>query len=272
MAALRAPNRVTVAGAEFDQITQPELIEYVRAAIDSGIGGTIVTPNIDICHQIRRDPVSRALVAGSSLVVPDGMPLLWASRLAGQPLPERITGAELIYSLTQAAQVNSWPVYLVGGMPGQDGQASAARLAADRLAESYCGLTVAGAYSPPARFDAVADDVGKLLDHLVETDPKLIFVGLGFPKQEQLIARLRAKLPQAWFVGCGAAIPYAAGQFRRAPVWMQRSGLEWFYRLISEPRRLAARYLGRDLPFAVALLLGATWSRVRNLGRSRATG
>ena len=187
--------RITVAGAQFDPITHAELIERVVAAIRDGFGGTIVTPNIDICHQISRDPASRALVEASTLVVPDGMPLLWASRLAGQPLPERITGAELIYSLSAVAAEHGWPVYIVGGQPGPDERSSAARLAADRLAALYAGLVVAGAYAPPAVFDAVAGDIAALLDDVVAVAvaPKLVFVGLGFPKQEQLIARLQAE-------------------------------------------------------------------------------
>ncbi|HET9894698.1 MAG TPA: WecB/TagA/CpsF family glycosyltransferase [Streptosporangiaceae bacterium] len=269
MAASRAGARITLAGAEFDPITHAALISRVSLAIAGGSGGTIVTPNIDICHQMSRDPASRALVEASTLVVPDGMPLLWASRLAGQPLPERITGADLIYSLSAAAADNGWPVYVVGGLPGQDGQASAAQLAADGLAARYAGLAVAGAYSPPACFDAVAGDISSLLDDLVSASPLIVFVGLGFPKQEQVIERLRVKLPDAWYIGCGAAIPYAAGRLRRAPLWMQRAGLEWLFRLISEPRRLARRYLGRDLPFAVGLLAGACWQRVRSLAPAR---
>ncbi len=276
MAASRAgpAGRVTVAGAEFDPVTHAELIDRVAADVRGGIGGTIVTPNIDICHQIRRDPASRALVEASTLVVPDGMPLLWASRLAGQPLPERITGADLIYSLSGAAAGHGWPVYIVGGLPGADSRSSAAQLAADGLVARYAGLVVAGAYSPPAAFDAVAGDISALLDDLVEAAPKLVFVGLGFPKQEQLITRLTPKLPGAWFIGCGAAIPYAAGRLRRAPMWMQRTGLEWLFRLISEPRRLARRYLGRDLPFAAWLLAGACRQRLRggSPGSERFTG
>ncbi len=257
--------RVAVAGARFDPVTHAELIDRVAVAIGDGSGGTIVTPNIDICHQIGRDPASRALVEAATLVVPDGMPLLWASRLAGQPLPERITGADLIYSLSAAAADGGWPVYVVGGLPGEDSRSSAAQLAADGLAARYAGLIVAGAYSPPAAFDAVTGDISSLLDDLVSASPKVVFVGLGFPKQEQLIARLTEKLPQAWFIGCGAAIPYAAGRLRRAPRWMRRTGLEWLFRLLSEPRRLARRYLGRDLPFAVRLLAGAGWQRARRL-------
>jgi N-acetylglucosaminyldiphosphoundecaprenol N-acetyl-beta-D-mannosaminyltransferase len=247
--------RVNVAGADFDLLTHEQLLARVAEALRHGEGGTIVTPNIDICARIRKDSRSRELVASASIVVPDGMPLLWAARLAGRPLTERITGADLIFSLSAAARANGWPVYLAGGLPG------AAELAGRRLAERYPGLVVSGAFTPPERFDAVAGDIDLLRKELIDAEPRIVFVGLGFPKQEQLIARLVPDLPGAWFVGCGAAIPYAAGELRRAPSWLQRAGLEWLYRLVSEPRRLAARYLGRDLPFAVGLLLASVWRR-----------
>ncbi len=255
---------VAVAGADFDELTHEQLIHRVSSAIGLGQGGTIVTPNIDICHRMSKDKHSRELVASATVVVPDGMPLLWAARLAGRPLPERITGADLILSLSAAAAAEGWPVYLVGGLPGQNGRPSVASLAASRLAEHYPGLVVSGAYAPPERFDAVSGDIEQLQQDLTKAQPKVVFVGLGFPKQEELIARLVPDLPGTWFVGCGAAIPFAAGELRRAPQWMQRLGMEWVYRLISEPRRLVGRYLGRDLPFAVALLAGSCWHRGRS--------
>ncbi len=255
--------RVRLAGLEFDALTSSVLIGRVAEAIGQGTGGTIVTPNIDICRLARADQASRELIAAASAVVPDGMPLIWAARLAGRPLPARITGADLIFSLSAAAAAHSWPVYLLGGLPGDDGAPGVAELAADRLAGRYPGLTIAGTYSPPARFDAAAGDIEDLRAVLAAAAPVLVFVGLGFPKQEQLIARLRLGLPGTWFVGCGAAIPFAAGAVRRAPPWAQRAGLEWAYRLIAEPRRLARRYLMHDLPFAVALLGASAWHRLR---------
>jgi len=98
---------------------------------------------------------------------------------------------------------------------------------------------------------------------VAETNPDLVLVGLGFPKQEHLIARLRPALPAAWMLGCGAGIPMAAGQFRRAPALLQRIGAEWLHRLVLEPRRLARRYLINDLPFAIALLARAAAGRTR---------
>lgn len=260
--------RVRVAGAAFDLLTHDQLIDNVVAAIKRDDGGTIVTPNVDICHRISKDVTSRGFLTSASFVVPDGMPLLWAARLAGRPLVERITGSDLIYSLSRAAAANGWSIYLIGGVSAADGRASAARLAGDRLASLYPGLEVVGTYTPAARFNAKADDIDVLCKELAEAEPKIVFVGLGFPKQERLIARLIPHMPQAWFVGCGAAVPYAAGELRRAPAWMQRTGLEWIFRLVSEPRRLAGRYLRCDLPFAVSLLAGSAWQGVRrHLGR-----
>ena len=246
--------RVRVGGPAFDMLTHADVVGRVADAIGRGEGGTIVTPNVDICRRMRRDPGSRSLVADATLVVPDGMPLLWAARLAGRPLPERITGADLIFSLSERAAGQGWPVYVLGGLPGGDGGPGTAQRAAGRLAERYPGLRIAGAYSPPSAFDAASAEIRDLLTELAEASPVIVFVGLGFPKQEQLIARLVPHLPRTWFVGCGAAVPFAAGDVRRAPGWLQRSGLEWAFRLFSEPRRLARRYLVDDLPFAVGLL------------------
>jgi N-acetylglucosaminyldiphosphoundecaprenol N-acetyl-beta-D-mannosaminyltransferase len=262
--------RVNVAGVGFDLLTQAELIDNVVAAIRRDQGGTIVTPNIDICDRVSRDVTGRGFLTSASFVVPDGMPLLWAARLSGRPLAERITGSDLIYSLSRAAAANRWSVYLIGGAPTADGRSPAATLAGDRLASLYPGLAVAGSYTPADRFNAMADDIDVLCQELAEAEPNIVFVGLGFPKQERLIARLIPHMPQAWFVGCGAAVRYAAGELRRAPAWMQRAGLEWAFRLASEPRRLAGRYLRRDLVFAISLLTAsALQGSRRRLRRGR---
>jgi N-acetylglucosaminyldiphosphoundecaprenol N-acetyl-beta-D-mannosaminyltransferase len=96
---------------------------------------------------------------------------------------------------------------------------------------------------------------------IIEAKPDIVYVGLGFPKQEHVIDRLRPDLPASWFVGCGASIQFVAGDLRRAPEWMQGTGLEWMYRLLSEPRRLAIRYLLHDAPFALHLLTTAARQR-----------
>ena len=256
-------DRVRVAGLDFDVITEPQLIAQVTEAIRGGQGGTIVTPNIDICCRVSRDPASRHFVDTASFVVPDGVPLLWAARLAGLPLTERITGADLIFSLSEMAAENDFPIFVVGGMPGTGGQPDTAHRAAQGITDHSRDVKVVGAYSPPLLFNAARDDIEALRDTLVATQPKIVFVGLGFPKQERLIARLSGDLPGTWFIGCGAAVMFAAGQVRRAPDWMQRTGTEWVYRLINEPRRLGRRYLVHDVPFAIRLLAASAWPRPR---------
>jgi N-acetylglucosaminyldiphosphoundecaprenol N-acetyl-beta-D-mannosaminyltransferase len=142
-------------------------------------------------------------------------------------------------------------VFLLGGAEGVP------ELAAEKLQVSSPGLRVTGAYSPPFGFDETEDGIQRAVETVAAADPDLVFVGLGFPRQERLIEMLREAHPTAWYLACGAAIPIAAGIFRRASPLARRVGLEWAHRLALEPRRLASRYLRDDLPFAVKLLAAA---------------
>jgi N-acetylglucosaminyldiphosphoundecaprenol N-acetyl-beta-D-mannosaminyltransferase len=248
--------RVRLAGFEFDRLSETEVVRRVIEASLEGQGGWVVTPNIDICRRASRDPAARALAARAALVVPDGMPLLWASRISGDRLTERVTGASLIFSLSEAAARSGRSVYLLGGATGVPEQAGA------ELSGCYPGLKVAGTAAPPVGFDATPEGVRAVRDSLLLAAPDIVYVGLGFPKQERLIEELAPVLPGTWFVACGAAIPFAAGVLPRAPQWMQRSGLEWMFRLISEPRRLFRRYLVDDAPYAARLLASCAVQRM----------
>ena len=249
--------RAPLAGMELDRMTEAEVVASVLGALDQHRGGWVATPNVDICRAAHHDPQLAAVMADATLSVPDGMPLIWATRLRGDRLPERITGASLIFSLSEAAAASGRSVYYLGGLPGVP-EAAAARLGAD-----YPGLKVAGTDSPPFGFDKTTEGVAAVRARLQASGPDIVFVGLGFPKQEKLITALAPALPRTWFVACGAAIPFAAQALPRAPVWMQHSGLEWAFRLLSEPRRLARRYLIDDLPFAVGLLASCAAQRLR---------
>jgi len=255
--------RARLAGLDFDRLTESQVVEHIIEAGSRGRGGSVVTPNIDICRLARRDPAMHALLADASLVVPDGVPLLWAARLRGEPLTERVAGSSLIFSLTEAAARHGRSIYLLGGRPGVPERAGR------ELRRRYPGLNVAGADAPPVGFDATPQGIGVVRGRLTSAVPDIVYVGLGFPKQERLIARLAPSFPRAWFVACGAAIPMAAGALPRAPRWMQRAGLEWAFRLAREPRRLFARYVIHDLPFAVALLASCAAQRLRLRQASR---
>lgn len=249
-------DRAQVGGVKFDRRTEADIIQHIITRSRAGEGGWVLTPNIDICRQIDRDEQAQVLVEGATLVVADGMPLVWASRLRGEALPERVAGSTLIFSLSEAAATAGRSIYLLGGAPGIP------EAAADRLSTMYPGLKVAGTDSPLFGFESSEAEMASIRDRLCQAAPDIVYVGLGFPKQEKLIEILAPALPKAWFIGCGAAIGFAGGAMRRAPVWMRRAGLEWAHRLLSEPQRLFRRYLIHDLPYAVRLLASSCAFRI----------
>jgi N-acetylglucosaminyldiphosphoundecaprenol N-acetyl-beta-D-mannosaminyltransferase len=247
---------VQVGAVSVMPMTEAEVADHVSSAWRHGEGGSILTVNVDILRSLSRDSELAALAEDAEIVVADGMPLVWAASLAGHTVPERVTGASLVATLAEAAAGSARSVYLVGGESGVPEAAGRA------LAQRFPGLRVVGADSPPFGFEKDERQLTELVDRIAAARPDLVLVGLGFPKQERLIARLRPRLPRAWMLGCGAGIPFAAGQFRRAPGFLQRIGAEWAHRLLLEPRRLARRYLMHDLPFAVVLLTRAVTGRV----------
>jgi N-acetylglucosaminyldiphosphoundecaprenol N-acetyl-beta-D-mannosaminyltransferase len=260
---IEAFDRVQLDGTGIDRITEAEVVAVVRDALAHGRGGRIVTPNIDILRRAQTDAEAREFLDDADLIVADGMPLIWASRLGGTPLPERVAGSSLIWSLSAGLGRDRRSIFVVGGAPPGDSAPDGATRAADRLAAACPGLRVAGTLCPPYGFEhdevAYADYCAKIVD----AGPDLVFVGLGYPKQERMINRLRRDLPQTWFIGCGAAVNFVAGDVERAPRWMQRTGLEWAHRLGTEPRRLAGRYLRHDAPYALRLLARAPGQRAR---------
>jgi N-acetylglucosaminyldiphosphoundecaprenol N-acetyl-beta-D-mannosaminyltransferase len=258
--------RSWLAGVGFHRLTEAQVVEHIMAASRAGRGGWVATPNIDICRQLQHDEALNRLVASASLIVPDGMPMIWAAKLVREPLPERVTGASLIFSLTEAAARQQRTIYLLGGAAGVPERAG------EELRRRYPGLIVVGTDAPPVGFDTDPQAVSAVRANLAATAPDIVYVGLGFPKQERLIARLAPLFPATWFISCGAAIPFAANVLPRAPKWMQSAGLEWAFRLLSEPRRLYRRYLLHDLPFAVRLLGASARHRLRKAGEGARVG
>ena len=257
---IEAFDRVDLDGTGIDRITEAEVVAVVRDALARGRGGRIITPNIDILRRAQTDGEAREHLDDADLIVADGMPLIWASRLGGNPLPERVAGSSLISSLSEGLGRDRRSIFVIGGAPENDGAARAA----DRLAGNCPGLRVAGTLCPDFGFENDPATYDQFCAKVIDADPDLVFVGLGYPKQERMIAKLRPGLPGSWFIGCGAAVNFVAGDVVRAPRWMQRTGLEWAHRLGVEPRRLAARYLRHDAPYALKLLARAPAQRVRS--------
>jgi N-acetylglucosaminyldiphosphoundecaprenol N-acetyl-beta-D-mannosaminyltransferase len=249
--------RVQVGDVWLDALTEREVINIVRDRWAAGCGGAIFTINTDILRAVAHNSALGQLVATGSLVVADGMPLVWAARLAGDALPERVTGSSLVFSLSEAAAADGRSVFLLGGADGVPVKA----------AEALCGrfptLHIAGTDSPPFGFDLTEEGIRRTISTVTTAVPDLVYVGLGFPRQEQLIHLLRRALPDTWFLACGGGIPIAAGVFNRARPSMQRLGLEWVHRMVLEPHRLSGRYLRDDLPFAIGLIVRSALRRIR---------
>lgn len=252
---------VHLMGVRIHAITEMRAVEYILDAIEAGIGGVVVTPNLDHLRRCVATAEYREVVARSDLSLPDGMPLVVASRIRGTPLPERVAGSDLISSLSQGAAARGRSIFLLGGNPG-----TAAR-AAELLQERYPGLQVAGTSCPAVGFESDPGAAEELRRQLRVSRADIVFVGLGSPKQERVIGTLRSEVPGAWWLGVGVSFSFLSGDVPRAPTWMRRVGLEWFHRLLSEPRRLFKRYLVHGFPFAVRLMLWAMWGRLRGAGR-----
>jgi N-acetylglucosaminyldiphosphoundecaprenol N-acetyl-beta-D-mannosaminyltransferase len=259
---MSANGRISLMGMPVDAMSEPEALGAIVGAIEAGRGGAVVTPHLEILRRYRDDPSVRPYVNNADVILADGQPLVWASRIMGAPLPERVAGSELIWSLAAECALRGRTVYLLGGAPG------AGEAARQRLQEVYPGLRIVGCESPPMGFDSDPEAMAAIADRLRAARPDVVFVALGFPKQERVIAELRDVLPSAWFLGVGVSLSFVAGHVARAPDWAMRYGLEWLHRLMQEPRRLARRYLLDGLPFALRLFAHALRRRVVGRGGS----
>jgi N-acetylglucosaminyldiphosphoundecaprenol N-acetyl-beta-D-mannosaminyltransferase len=248
---------VTLLGVPFARFTEQQTIQYILNALTEGRGGWVITPNVDILRRINRDPEFQRLCQNASLFLADGMPIVWASRIQGTPLPQRVAGSTLVSTLSRAVAQKGFSVFLLGGDPGT------AEKSAQVLQDRSPNLKIAGTYCPPFGFEKDAQEIQHIKQLLTSAKPDIVFVALGSPKQEKFIAEMRSLLPKAWWLGVGISFSFLAGRVKRAPLWMQKIGLEWLHRLFQEPRRLAKRYLVDDLPFALRLLLSAFTTRLR---------
>jgi len=239
---------IELLGMQLASCSEAQLLDALFDALAHQRGGWLITANLDFLRRYNKDERMQVLYAEADLRVADGMPLVWAARLQGTPLPERIAGSSLLRPLAQRAATESRRIYFLGG------EGRTAEAAARQLAEEFPGLAVAGFSSPwlPTEPDDAA--VEPTRQALTEARPDIVLVALGSPKQEWLISKLRRSLPACWFIGVGMSFSFTTGQRSRAPLWMQRTGLEWVHRLASEPKRLGKRYLWHDAPFGLELL------------------
>lgn len=256
------PNPVMrLMGVPVAVVTEARAVQVIVDAADAGRGHWTITANLDHLRRYRCEPIARSLIDNADLVVADGMPVIWASRLAGEPLPERVSGSSMVWSICEAASTRGLSMFLLGGAPG------VAKGAADIFKNRYPKLQIVGTACPPMGFEHDEGEIERLQSQVTQAAPQIVLVALGFPKQDLLIRDLRQLLPGTSFLGIGISLSYATGDLSRAPGWICNLGLEWAYRLSQEPtRQLARRYLADGLPFSLRLLTSAVLHRVRRRG------
>jgi N-acetylglucosaminyldiphosphoundecaprenol N-acetyl-beta-D-mannosaminyltransferase len=253
---------IPILGVPFDNVTTQETIALLEEMVVSRRAHYVVTANVDFLVQALHDVELRRILLEAHLVLCDGTPLVWASRLLGNPLPERVAGSDLVPLLIKVAAQKGYRLFFLGGSAETTAQAIA------RLQTSHPNLIIAGHYSPP--FQRLLDmDHAEMSRQILAAKPDLLFVSFGCPKQEKWIAMHYRTLGIPVSVGVGGTIDFLAGRLARAPRWMQRTGTEWIFRLAQEPRRLLRRYLKDCWYFGGRLL--AQWWRLQFRARSPAS-
>lgn len=235
--------RVNICGVKIDQYSFDEVVKRI---VDHALSGKkpeyVVTPNAMHILSLTKDADFWEIYRQALLVVPDGVSLLWAAKFLNTPLNGRVNGTDLFEKLCAVASETGLKVFLLGGRPG------AASKAQEILKSRHPSLQIVGIHCPPYNFESQIAELEVINSKIKDARPDLLFVGLGAPKQEKWIAANYQQLGVPISVGIGVSFELVAKMVKRAPIWMQKMGLEWLFRLIVEPKRLWKRYvLGNPL-------------------------
>lgn len=217
-----------ILGVRVDNVTYQEALEKAKKLIESGGKHYIVTPNPEIVVAAQKDRRFKEILNKSSLSIPDGIGLVWGARVLGKNLPERVTGTDLLEGLAALAAEHGFSLFLLGGGEG------VAEKAAARLKTRYPTLKIAGTYAGES--SSASDTFARR--RLAKLKIDILAVAFGAPRQERWIARNLPHLNVRLAIGVGGALDYISGEKPRAPIWLQKVGLEWLFRLIKEPSRL----------------------------------
>ena len=238
--------RVNVLGVGLSVLNLGTALEAIAAAVRDRRKGYICVTGVHGVMEAQTDENFRHILNNAFLCTPDGMPMVWMGKLRGNAEMRRVYGPDLMLDVCAWSEQSGCRHFFYGGAEG------VAELLAQKLKDKFPKLEVAGTYTPP--FRPLNDgEVKSLQEQIRNARPDMLWVGLSTPKQEKFMAEFLLKLDVTLMVGVGAAFDFYAGRVKQAPRWMQRSGLEWFYRLCQEPRRLAKRYLKNNPLFAMKI-------------------
>jgi N-acetylglucosaminyldiphosphoundecaprenol N-acetyl-beta-D-mannosaminyltransferase len=250
----RTCDRIRIGRVWLDSVTRAEALDKIRQLVARRLGGCVFTPNVDHILLAETNPEFRRAYRRADLVLADGVPVVWASKVLRVPVPEKLSGSDMVLPIARLAAAEGWRVYLLGGNAG------VAKVAAERL-EAREGVLIAGVDDPFIQLDGAGDTDRAVIARIRKAEPDLLFVALGAPKQELWISRHKHEIAPAVAIGVGASLDFVAGRLTRAPHWISAAGLEWLYRLVQEPRRLWRRYLLRGPRFIPVLLRGLASDR-----------
>jgi N-acetylglucosaminyldiphosphoundecaprenol N-acetyl-beta-D-mannosaminyltransferase len=234
-------------------------MDWMEAVIACDGRASLTAAAVNLVMAAREDPEVLAAVLGTTLAVPDGQPLVWALRALGHAQATRVYGPDLMADFCARAARAGTPMYLYGGRTPE-----ALTLLETRLGQRFPGLRIVGGFSPPFR-ELTDEEEQRVIADIDQSGAAVVWVGIGQPKQERWMARMRPRLAAPLLVGVGAAFDFHAGLVSQAPGWMQRNGLEWVYRLSREPRRLWPRYVRYNPRFIAAF--AAQYVRNRRASR-----
>lgn len=232
-------SRVEIMGCQIDNLSMEETLNTIEGFIRSGQSHQHVVVNVDKLVKANRDKELRRIISNCALVNADGMPVVWASRLLGKPLKERVAGVDLFEALISRSATKGWRVFLLGAR--EEVVSNLKRI----YEEKYAGLTIAGyrnGYWEPGEEAAIAQQI-----RAAQTD--ILFVAISSPKKEYFLGRYQEAMRVPFAMGVGGTFDVAVGKIKRAPKWMQKGGMEWFYRFLQEPRRMFRRYFVEDMAF-----------------------
>jgi N-acetylglucosaminyldiphosphoundecaprenol N-acetyl-beta-D-mannosaminyltransferase len=253
------PARVELFGIAIDALRMDEAVAQILAWVADSAGRChfVVTPNVQHVVMLQKNDVLKTVYDDAGMVLVDGAPVLWASKLLGSALPERVAGSDLVPALFDAASSQqALRVYLLGAAAGVADRAAA------NMQSRWPNVQVVGTYSPPLGFEKDDAENGAILARINAARPDVLIVGLGAPKQELWVHKHRDSIAAKAALCVGATIDFLAGERSRAPIWMREVGLEWAYRIFTEPRRLASRYAKDALVFP--RVVAREWWRLRN--------
>ena len=232
-------DRIEMMGCQIDNLSLEETLQTVEGFIASGRAHQHVVVNVDKLVKARKDEQLRRIINACALINADGMPVVWASRILGKPLKERVAGVDLFEALMKRSAEKGWRVYLLGAR--EEVVSRVKQIYETR----YPALQVAGyrnGYWKPDEEDGVVEGI-------VQARADILFVAISSPKKEQFLGMYQERMRIPFAMGVGGSFDVAAGRLKRAPLWMRRVGLEWFFRFLQEPRRMFRRYFIEDMAF-----------------------